>query len=73
MTIKDLWLATTYVGRVQLEDETHLISNPLLVAEGGLTTIVFDSKGNYTEYANREVNYFDFMFNTMRIILKENK
>lgn len=71
MTVKDLWVHTTYVGKVQIEDETHRISNPLVVGEC-LTELVFDDEHNFTELANKEVEYFDFLFGTMRIKLKEN-
>jgi len=70
LTIRDIWLYTTYVGVVQLEDDTHLVSNPLLVADS-LLKVVFDDNGNFTEYADKKVDHFDFLFGRMRIILKE--
>ena len=66
MTVKELWVLTTYVGELQIEDDEHYISNPLLTLSGE-ETIDFMLTN---ELANREVKYFDFLFGKMRIMLK---
>ena len=71
MTVKELCLLTTYCEEVQFEDKTHLVLHPLAVFPS-LFKAIYDEKGNYTDLANREVEYFDFALGRMRIKLKEN-
>lgn len=66
MTVKELWFLTTYVGKLQIEDDEHYLSNPLLVLSGEETVDFMLT----SELAKREVKYFDFMFGKMRIMLK---
>lgn len=66
MTVKELWLLTTYVGDIAIEDEEHNLTNPLLKLNGE-DAIDFMLTN---ELANREVKYFDFLFDKMRIMLK---
>ena len=66
MTVKELWVLTTYVGELQIEDDEHYISNPLLTLSGEETLLFMFTN----ELAKREVKYFDFLNGKMRIMLK---
>ena len=66
MTVRELWVLTTYVGDLQIEDDEHNLTSPLLKLNGE-DTIDFMLTN---ELANREVKYFDFLFGKMRIMLK---
>ena len=71
MTVKELWAMTTYVGVVQIEDDEHCISNPIVIFPKGISEMILDDSNEYHFLADREVRYFDFLFNTMRIKIKE--
>ena len=72
MKVSELWKLTTYVGKVQIEDEEHLITNPIVRFEEGISNMVYNPENEYHYLADKEVKYFDFMFNVLRIIIKEN-
>ena len=72
MTVRELWALTTFIGKVQIEDEEHLITNPIVRFEEGISDMVYNEENEYYYLADKEVKYFDFLFNTLRIILKEN-
>lgn len=76
MTVTELWAATTYVGKVQIEDakELNSISNPIVRFESMifLGDLVLNPENEYHYLADKEVKYFDFMFNVLRIVIKEN-
>ena len=76
MTIRELWKLTTYVGKVQIEDEKELnsISKPIVRFESiiGLGDLVLNPDNEHHYLADKEVKYFDFMFNVLRIVIKEN-
>ena len=75
MKVSELWAMTTYGGKVQIEDakELNSISNPIVRFEEGISDMVYNEENEYHYLADKEVKYFDFMFNTLRIILKETK
>ena len=76
MKVSELWAMTTYSGKVQIEDakELNSISKPIVRFEStiGIGDLVLNPDNEHHYLANKEVKYFDFMFNTLRIIIKEN-
>lgn len=67
MKVRDLWSMCTFVGDIQIEDKEHYLSNPLVKLHSEDTSRFMLNN----ELANAEVDYFDFMHNTLRIIIKE--
>lgn len=72
MTVRELWSLTHFLGKVQIEDEEHFISNPIVRFEEGISDMVLNEENDYYYLADKEVKYFDFFFNTLRIVIKEN-
>ena len=72
ITLRELWLLTTYVGNIQIENDDNFVSEPLLKTTNlEMVALILDNNHEYHHLADREVEYFDFVFNTMRIKLKK--
>lgn len=71
MKVIDLWVLTTYCGEIQFEDENHGVMHPIIrVKTTDMVDILLNKENPHNYLTNREVKYFDFFDNAMRIVLK---
>lgn len=72
MTVKELWKMTTYIGKVSIERYEDSPSHPIVVFKSSIEfgNMILNSDNEYHYLADKKVAYFDFLLDTMRIVLK---